>query len=223
MKAIPILIIVALTAFVAIVIYSQFQPEAKTDLSAINALKNQNKTLAIEKVIQKEKIVALEERIDSLENVPEQIEKEIIYLTAKVDSVIADDSSKVVSEYRKGLALLQIRPDISLDLSTREKGLGALIFRETYGFRLKTPVLEEANLELHKSIGQHKRVIAIGDSIQTVDSLTIAGFDLIIKELDNWWRHRFSISLGVGISWIPNYGFQPSVGIQAGVNLWRKD
>ncbi len=216
-----VVFIIILVLIVGGLIY--FWPKEGIKQSVVDILKAEKRELAIDKIDQTKKIVYLEHKIDSLESIPDKIKERVVYLQSEVDSAIAIDSSNSIQEYRKGLVLLDIRPDLTLRPTYREIGLGALIFRETYGLRLNVVNLNETNIELHNSIKQHKVVIILGDSIQVIDSLTIIAQDLIIKQLDSWWRHRFSVNVGAGISWIPNYGIQPSIGIQAGVNLWRNE
>ena len=192
-----IFLIIIFSGVAGFFIAKQFQPEP--DNNTIIAQHKAEKREYVENAQRMSlEILRLEDKIDSLEMIPREIEKQIVYLQAGVDSVIASDSSKVVSEYRKGLVLLQIRPDVSLDLSTREKGLGALIFRETYGLRLKVINLNETNAELHNLAQKQERLLEIKDNIIEIDSLIFEAQELLIDELDSFWRNRFIIYMGGG-------------------------
>jgi hypothetical protein len=60
--------------------------------------------------------------VDSLRNIPPEIDKQIIYLQAEVDSSIAQDSLNAISEYRAGLRLLTIRTETTNDPCAYFKG-----------------------------------------------------------------------------------------------------
>lgn len=224
MKTIPIIIIVILTAFASIFVYSLFQSDPSIRQSEIDRLKEDKKALEEDGQRHLTEILRLDAKVDSLESIPPEIEKEIIYLQAEVDSVILSDSSKVVAEYRKGLVLLQIRPDVSLDLSTRERGLGALIFRETYGLRLTVPILHETIGTLKQSITKRDSLIASKQNIIRIDSLLAIGQDLLIDELDSFWRNRFVWTVGVYYIYIPaTMKTGLGIGTGVGIRLWGNE
>jgi len=188
----------------------------------IDKLKAENKEYVIEGKRHVDEIIRLQSIIDSLEAIPPEIEKEIVYLQAGVDSSIAKDSSNAIAEYRKGLNLLEIRTESTPTLTLREIGIGALTFRETYGFRLKIPVLQETIFELKNLDTSNTKLLQIKDNIIRVDSLLAAGQDLIIDELDSFWRNRFIFYIGIGGNW---NGLELAPGIQAGfgIRIWGNE
>ncbi len=163
----------------------------------------------------------LYQKLDSLENIPREIEKQVIYLQAGVDSIIAKDSLNSIREYRSGLKLLGIRPESTPTPTLREIGLGAHIFRETWGFRLNVPVLKETIFELKNLDIKNNEIIATKDSVISTDNQIIEAQDLRIDELDSFWRNRFVWTIGVYYIYVPTtqetrLGFGTGIGIR----LW---
>ena len=146
---------------------------------------------------------------DSLKAIPPQIDKQIIYLQAEVDSSIAEDSLNAISEYRAGLNLLDIRTESTPELTLRELGIGAHVFRETYGLHLKIPYLYEVISGQDSLIGKQVMLIEIKDNVAILDSLTIHGLEQTIKDVKpRWWQSPLAIviwtliafGLGLGLA-----------------------
>jgi len=187
----------------------------------IDKLKAENKEYVIEGKRHVDEIIRLQSIIDSLEAIPPEIEKEIVYLQAGVDSSISKDSSNATAEYRKGLRLLSVRTESTPTLTLREIGIGALTFRETYGLRLKIPVLQETIFELKNLDASNTKLLAIKDNIIRVDSLLAAGQDLIIDELDSFWRNRFVWTVGIYYIYVPaTMKTGLGIGTGVGIRLW---
>ena len=143
-------------------------------------------------------IFFLVQKIDSLMELPPEIEKQIVYLQAEVDSSIAQDSLNAIPEYRKGLNLLDIRTESVTSLTLREIGSGARVFRETYGLRLKTNSYLNIIDSQDALIGKQENLLEIKDNVLMLDSLTIEAQDLLIKEKSSFWRNRFIFYIGGG-------------------------
>ncbi len=166
----------------------------------------------------------LVQTIDSLMQIPPEIEKQVIYLQEGVDSIIAKDSLNSIKEYRSGLKLLDIRPEIAPTLTLREIGLGALTFRETYGLRLKVTSLHDIIGTQDDLIGKQEGLIEINDNIISTDSLIIEAQDLRIDDLGSWWRNRVVWTIGVYYIYVPTtqetrLGFGTGIGIK----LWGNE
>jgi len=182
-------------------------------------------TIVVEKAKAKElkkDIFILFEVIDSLRSIPPEIEKEIIYLQAQVDSSIAQDSSNAVVEYRKGLSLLSIRTESSLTLSLREIGLGGLVFRETYGLRLNVVNLNETIYQQDNLIEKQDSLIGLQTNIISLDSLAIEKQDFRIKELDSFWKNRFIFYIGLGAGY-DTKTIRPAIQLGVGIRIAGND
>lgn len=184
--------------------------------SAINELKAQIPPLLVQVDKLKKDKVILVEIIDSLKKIPAQIDTRIVYLQSGVDSAIAKDSLNAITEYRKGLNLLEIRTESTPALTLREIGIGAYTFRETYGMRLKIPVLNETIDTLSSLVMNLEKTVVLKDRYIVINHAIMAAQDLLIKELDGFWVNRFIFYIGVGA----NYdGKTLAPGLQMGVGI----
>ena len=165
-------------------------------------------------------IFFLVQKIDSLMELPPEIEKQIVYLQAEVDSAIAQDSLNAIPEYRKGLNLLDIRTESTPKLTLYEIGSGARVFRETYGLRLKVNSYLNIIDSQDALIGKQENLLEIKDNVLMLDSLTIEAQDLLIHQLDGFFVKRFGLYGGVGMSY-DGYKFAPSIQLGVGIFLWR--
>ena len=190
--------------------------------TAINELKAKIPPLEAQvKELEKEKIT-LADVIDSLKSIPPKIDERIVYLQAEVDSSIAEDSLNAFAEYKKGLTLLDIRPDATPILTIREIGHGALIFRETYGMRLKIPVLQETIDSLDSFANNLSKTIDLKDNIIGINNLTIEAQDLMIKKLDGFWKNRIVLYVGAGGSY-DGITIKPALHLGMGIRIWGND
>jgi hypothetical protein len=90
--------------------------------------------------------------------------------------------------------------------------------------QLKIPVLYETIDTLHSLVGKLENIVDGKDNIIYLDSLTIEAQDLLIKQLDNFWKNRFVWSIGVSYIYVPATGkTHLGFGTNVGVRLWGNE
>jgi len=164
----------------------QFQPTPNNSalIAQHNAERQEYKSNALGMV---NEIIRLGIILDSLKDIEPEIERQIVYLQADIDSAIAIDSSNAVQEYRKGLLKLSIQPESTFTLTFREIGYGGLLFAELYGMRLKVGNLHEILSEQDGLIGKQEKLLEVKDNIAVLDSLTIYGLEQTIEIVKPKW------------------------------------
>ena len=195
-------LLLILGALVGILIYIQFQPvpDNSSLIAQHKAEKREYQSNAQRMTFE---ILRQKDVIDSLEIFTERIDTQIVDLQAGVDSSIAKDSSNAIKEYRAGLTLLDINPELTPILSLREIGHGALIFRETYGLRLKVNSCLNMISEQDNLIGKQDKLINTKDNIAVLDSLTIYGLEQTIKDVKpRWYQQPMFIASYIILSFV---------------------
>ena len=89
------------------------------------------------------KITKLEAENDSLKKIPPLIDRQIIYREREINESIAEDSSNSLVEYRRSLQDNNYLPDVTLYLTYREVGLGAILMAKVPKLELKVKTYEE--------------------------------------------------------------------------------
>jgi len=162
-------------------------------------------------------IMGLEHTIDSLKALQPKIVFKYLRQTQEIDSILSSDTTRNTATglYREKLALLEIKPDTTQDLTVREIGWGAKNFIE----------LQEKRELLFNCYD----VVKEQDNL--VDTLKFANQNLVKKigllELENtdtepsWFYRRFGFFLGAGYGYDFNTKqVNPQVGIYFGINLF---
>ncbi len=181
------IIIIILALFSGWMISDMFLGDPSVDQAETKWLKRQREDYILKfQQLNRDKFYLIQ-TIDSLMQVPAKIEKQVIYLQAEVDSIIAKDSLNSIKEYRSGLKLLGIRPEIAPTLTLREIGLGALTFRETYGLRLRIIASNEIISNQDILIGKQENLIDIKDNVIKTDSSIILSLELLVEEVKPTW------------------------------------
>ena len=89
------------------------------------------------------KVIKLEAENDSLKKIPPLIDRQIIYREREINESIAEDSSNSLVEYRRSLQDNNYLPDVTLYLTYREVGLGAILMAKVPKLELKVKTYEE--------------------------------------------------------------------------------
>ncbi len=167
------LIIIILALFSGWMLNNMLRDDPAVAQAEIDRLKEYKKAYILEAQKLNLERFYLYQKLDSLENIPREIEKQVIYLQAGVDSIIAKDSLNSIKEDRSGLKLLDIRPESTPRLTLREVAHGSLIFRETYGLRLRIIASNEIISNQDILIGKQENLIDIKNNVIKTDSSII--------------------------------------------------
>lgn len=139
-------------------------------------------------------IEVLLSQIDPLKSIPEKIVYKEKIKAEEINTIIASDSNLAIGEYRKGLKLLDIKPDIDSLLTNREIGYGALLFNE----------LKSKREQLFNSFqiqGKQTEVISELESQKKNLLNQVALLKASLTTTESFWDNRFAPFLGIGLSY----------------------
>jgi len=160
----------------------------------------------------------LKYKVDSLQALQPKIIYKYFTKTQEVDSILTFDTTKgtAINLYRNNLALLEIKPDTSLDLTTKEIGWGAKNFIE----------LQEKRELLFNCYGVVKEQETMLDTLSYSNLALIKKNSILeqqasLKPEPSWWYKRFGFFIGGGYGYDLNTKqVNPQVGVYFGVNIF---
>ena len=239
MKFYKIFILAALShlAFRAICIY--VYDSIRIDNTSL--LTQQIKTIEAEKErLAKEKESLLKDNV-TLNEVGEGQREEINFLVSKIadmertievkqvelDSLIAMDSTQVVKLYRIALENLGIIPNMGERLTFREIGYGAKFLTKIPQLELKINLHNRAYNTLEALVTTREATIFNLESLNAAERRTNEQSELqsdlykaAYENTQRFWYSRLVVSAGVGVSYLTNKTFEPSLYVGIGIKLW---
>ncbi len=137
--------------------------------------------------------------IDSLETIPPEIRKQIIYREREINESIAKDSSNSLVEYRRSLVDNDYLPDGTLYLSYREIGLGAILMAKVPKLELTIKLYETETIPtLKASVKNYQVLYQSSQELNEIKDLTINEQALKIKKGEAWYNSKI-LWFGVGV------------------------
>lgn len=161
----------------------------------------------------------LQNEIKCLNSRNNEIDSETEIENTRIDSLINQDSSNAIKEYRKAITLFNFGIDNTDFLTFREIGIGAKLINSGYGMQLKINNYEQIvnkyeiiNNEYEKEINNYKGIIKLKDE-------DIGYWEEKYKHTQSFWYNRFVIVAGINTGYTGNR-FETAIGITIGIKLW---
>lgn len=167
-------------------------------------------------------------KIDSLKNELKKIRRSNKRKSATIDSLIADDSTRAIEQYRIALQNLGIIPDMSERLTLREIGHGAKFMNDIPSLQLQTYLMQstideqdelietkdETITELENSRNNWKRM-----NQQSENQTNL--YKLAYENATRFWANRLVASIGIGVNYNPiSKGIDTGLQLHVGFRLW---
>ena len=142
---------------------------------------------------------SLEHYIDSLENVPDVIWKQVIVKLDTIDRRIEKDSTQAIVTFREGLQLWNWLPDKADYPTYRELGLMAKIAVEGNGYKLKVKLYEEQTIPTLKAdIKNHKVLYQSSQDLLKIKDLSLDAYKSQVEDANSFWHNDY-LWFGLGV------------------------
>lgn len=169
---------------------------------------------------------AIRHQNDSLKNVTQKVEREIIYREREIDETIAEDSTNAVVQYRRSLTENGWTAEGTENLTYREIGIGAKGLAKLPKLELQLKLADE-QIENLEQLDANNEFIKKGyqDIIQIQD-LTIKDRDEQLENMSSFSDDRVILYAGVGASYGADNKLQPTIQLGIGIRLitlWKNN
>lgn len=204
----------------------QLQTIEKQKTKLVKAIKASEDTI----IQTKNKLDFVLHKVDSLEAVVVRIRKQSAQQELQVDSLIADDSSRAVEQYRIALMNLGVVPDMSERLSFKEIGHGAKFMFQFQGLALQVNVADQTNIDLQEALvlqemieDEQDIIIRTKDELLMWSSEEVQLYKTAYEQSTRFMANRLIVYLGFGGSYTADQVIRPSIQLGLGVRIWGND